>query len=56
LEKPVCDAEQGLETDAQQPPAGMPGGGFEDTLRSAVLHLLLSFVFPVPGPSATARR
>ena len=40
------DAVKGLEACTQRPPAGMPGGGFEDTLRSAVLHFLLSLFSP----------
>jgi hypothetical protein len=42
----TCDVGQGLKADTQRPPAGMPGGIFEDTLRSAVLHLLLSLFSP----------
>ena len=40
------DAGKGLQADTQRSPAGMPGGIFEDTLRSAVLHLLLSLFSP----------
>ena len=46
MENMEHDAEQGLEAHAQQPPAVIAGGGFEDTLRSAVLHLLLSLSSP----------
>jgi hypothetical protein len=40
------DAGKGLQADTQRSPAGMPGGIFEDTLRSAVLHFLLSLSSP----------
>ena len=42
----TCDVGQGLQADAKRPPAELPGGVFGDTLRSAVLHLLLSLFSP----------
>jgi hypothetical protein len=54
LENMEHDAGKGLQADTQRSPAGMPGGifedtlrsVFEDTLRSAVLHFLLSLSSP----------